>query len=151
MNDLKSELYITVHSARKSVPELADEIGVSTSLLYRYAIEGESGADLPLRRLIPLMRATNDFRVLRHLAARCGFVLVKLPRVAKLKKPDAHSVNEITRKFHQVMAEVLKFFEAPDREQIPRIESALHEHLCEVASLRRAVREFPQPELEGLE
>ena len=147
MRDLKTQLYMTVHGAKKSVAELADEIGVSASYLYRACLEGESGCKFPLDLLVPLMLATGDYALLDHLNSRCGRVTTSLPRVSRLKRKDPQVVNEIERKFHEVMAAVLKFFEAPERADIPEITKALHGHLCEVAALKRAVAEFHQEEL----
>jgi hypothetical protein len=147
MRDLKTQLHFTVHGARKSVPELADEIGVSASYLYRACTEGESGCKFPLELLIPLMQASGDYALLDHLNARCGRITTSLPRVGRLKRKDPQVVNEIERKFHEVMAAVLKFFEAPDQANVPAITAALHAHLCEVAALKRTVADFQQQEL----
>ncbi|HVW09171.1 MAG TPA: helix-turn-helix transcriptional regulator [Bryobacteraceae bacterium] len=147
MRDLKTDLYLTVHSSKKTVEQIADEIGVSASYLYRACLEGESGCRFPLDLLLPLMQATGDYRLLDHLNARAERITVKLPRVSKLKKQDPKVVNEITQHFHEAMADVLRFFENPDRDAVASLKEKLHRHLCEVASLGHTVNNFHQKEL----
>ncbi len=148
MRDLKSQLYLTVHGAKKSVQQLADEMGISASYLYRACLDNEeSGCRFPLDLLLALMNASGDYRILDHLNARCNRVTVSLPRVGRLKKKDPQVINEINRNFHDVMAKVLEFYSNPDRGKIPEIERALHEHLCEVTALKRSVADFHQGEL----
>ncbi|MCL4797668.1 MAG: hypothetical protein KJZ84_24100 [Bryobacteraceae bacterium] len=147
MRDLKTVLYLTVHGSEKTVEQLADSMGISASYLYRACLEGESGCRFPLDLLLPLIQATGDHRILDHLNARCGRVTTSLPRVGRLKKKDPQVVNEIQKNFNAVMAKVLEFFSDPDRAKIPEIERDLHRHLCEVASLRRTVKDFHQSDL----
>ncbi len=147
MRDLKTDLYLTVHQSSKSVEQIADAIGVSASYLYRACLEGESGCRFPLELLLPLMQATGDYRLLDHLNARSERITVKIPRVSRLKKKDPRVVNEISQHFNDAMADVLKFFEKPDRAAVPEIADKLHRHLCEVASLSRTVKNFHQKEL----
>jgi hypothetical protein len=147
MRDLKSTLYTTVHGSKKSVEQIADEIGVSPSYLYRACLEGESGCRFPLDLLIPLMNATGDYSLLEHLNARCERITVSMPRVARLKAKDPQAINEIGRSFNEVMGQVLEFFEKPVMGRIAAIEEGLHKHLCEVAALKRAVKTFAQKEL----
>jgi hypothetical protein len=148
MRDLKNQIYFTVHGAKKSVQQLADEIGISASYLYRASLESdESGCRFPLDLLLPLMHAAGDYRILDHLTNRCGRVTTSLPRVAKLKRKDPQTINEIQRNFNAVMAKVLEFYQNPERTRISEIEAELHAHLCEVAALKRSVADFHQGEL----
>lgn len=147
MRDLKTVVYLTVHGSSKSVPEIADQIGVSASYLYRMCLEGESGCKMPLELLLPLMEATGDYSILDHLNARCGRVTASMPRVAKLKLKDPHVITEIQQHFNATMAEVLKFFANPRPKQITQVVKALHGHLCEVAALMCAVKDFNQREM----
>ncbi len=147
MKDLKTTLYLTVHGSKLSVPEIADRLGISASYLYRCCLEGESGVRFPIELLLPLMQATNDYRLLEHLNARAGRISVRLPRVRRLKLRDPRAVNQIQQHFNAVMAAVLKFFDDPDPELLPEVEGGLHEHMCETAALKKAVRDFRQRDL----
>lgn len=148
MRDLKTQLYFTVHGASKSVQQLADEMGISASYLYRACLDNdESGCRFPLDLLLALLNATGDYRILDHLNARCNRITVSLPRVGRLKKKEPQVINEVTRNFHDVMGRVLEFYQNPDRSKIPELSAALHQHLCEVAALKRSVADFHQGEL----
>ena len=93
------------------------------------------------------MQSTGDYRLLDHLNARTGRITASVPRVARLKKKDPKVVNEISGNFNAAMGELLKFFENPDRAAIPGIVEKLHKHMCEVAAVSQAVRNFHQKEL----
>jgi len=147
MKTLKSSLYVTVHGAEKSVEQLADEIGVSASYLYRACLDGESGCRFPLDLLLPLMQATKDYRVLEHLNARAGKLTVDSPRVGRLKKRDPQTLNQISGNFAAVMAKLIEFFDEPYPGLAETITCDLHKHLCEVVAMKRAVAEYQQGDL----
>ncbi len=84
MTDLKTHLHATIHRhPAKSVPQIADDLGISSSYLYRAALpcEGETatGCRFPLDLLIPLVRSTGDYQVLDYLEAAVGRVAIALP------------------------------------------------------------------------
>ena len=147
MNDLKSLLYMTIHGAKLSVPEIADDIGVSTSLLYRYALEGESGAPIPAERIIPLMKATKDYRILQHLASRCGFALVHLKRASVMKSKDPAVVNQIQARFSRIIADFCTFTEHASEAETLALLDQIDAHLSDMVGMRRAVRDFKQGDL----
>lgn len=147
MTDLKTQIYMTIRASKKSVEQIADEVGCSASLLYRYGLDGESGAEFPLKRLIPLMQATGDTRILRHLNARSGLATVSQPRVRKLKLKDPQVINEIQQNFTHLFAEFCKFCETASKEQVAGLLDAIHKHACDVAAMDRAVRDFQQGDL----
>lgn len=78
---IKNILYETIHRNKKSVPQIADEMGISANYLYRAGLPlDESGVKFPVEYLIPLMKTTKNYSILKHLARLCGFILVKEPR-----------------------------------------------------------------------
>jgi hypothetical protein len=100
------KLYETIHRNKKTVEQIADEMGISANLLYRYGYDGETGADFPLKRLIPLMKATNNYKLLKHIANLCGFVCVKIPRAKATKKDDfelREEYQEVTSKAQRAL------------------------------------------------
>jgi len=85
--DVKEVLYCTIHENKKGVKQIADEIGISSNYLYRSALpDDESGAKFPIQYLVPLMKSTDDYSLIRHLAKLCGFILVKMPLLRDNKK-----------------------------------------------------------------
>ena len=147
MRDLKTVLYMTVHGSSKSVEEIADALGVSASYIYRSCLEGDSGCRFPVEMLIPLMEATGNYAALDHINARCGRITTSLPRVAKLKLRDPQVVNQIQAHFNAAMGDVLKFLICPRPKSIAPVVKALHAHMCEVAALMRAVKDYQQGEM----
>ncbi len=147
MADLKTTLHFTVHGSKQSVEQIADELGISTSYLYRACLEGDSGCRFPLDLLIPLMKATNDYSLLDHLNSRCDRVTVSLPRSSQFKRKEPEAINEVQRNFNDAMAQLLKFFANPQSKNVDAVLKSLHIHLCEVVSIRRAVKTFQQGDL----
>ncbi len=148
MKTLKTELYQTVHNSRLSVEELAELLNVSTSYLYRSVLEGESGCRFPVELLLPLMRATKDYRVLEYLNSRCDRVTAKLPRVARLKKLEPREASKIQERFCRMWADVIAFVENPSAGSLPALMTAMHKHLCDMASVRLSVQDIKQRELD---
>ena len=110
MQDLKTHLHGTIHRhAAKSVPQIADDLGISASYLYRAALpcEGETatGCRFPLDLLIPLVRSTGDYQVLDYLEAAVGRVAIVLPSGAAGTRELAGQVCKAVREFGDVARE----------------------------------------------
>jgi hypothetical protein len=83
---LTEAIWKTVNRGRLTPEQLEDEIDYSASALKRAGLDGESGAGFNIRKLVPLMKAQNDYTILEHLSYRCGFILIPIPRGGKSKK-----------------------------------------------------------------
>jgi hypothetical protein len=70
------------------IEELADHIGITPGMLYRLGNPLDEGAKINSKHLIPLMEKTRDYSILKHLAARLGFVCVRLPRVRSAREQE---------------------------------------------------------------
>lgn len=69
---------------KNNVKQLAAELGLSQSLLYKWAESQElsgSGAANPLDRVETLFRCTQDDRVIQWLCERAGGFFIKNPKV----------------------------------------------------------------------
>ncbi len=91
---LTEAIWQTVNRGRLTPEQLEDEIDYSASALKRAGLDGDSGAGFNLRKLVPLMKAQDDYSILEHLAHRCGFILIPVPRGGKSKKERVGSVAE---------------------------------------------------------
>lgn len=111
---IKILLHETLLNSKKSVQQLADETALSASYLYRACNpEDESNVRFPLDYLIPLMNATNNYSIIKHIASICGFVLTTLPKpkfnkVEKNKFVTQYQETTVTAAKH-----LIKFFEEP--------------------------------------
>ena len=107
---LKDILYDMIHRHHtKSLEQIAEEIGMSNSYLARAALPDKdtvdnpdlaTGVRFPLKKLIPLIRATDDFQLLDHIEVTLGRVAFSLPR----RHP------ETTQELHQQLSDSIKEF-----------------------------------------
>lgn len=136
---IKNKIYRTIHRNKKPIEMIADEIGISTESLYRYGLSSSSGSDIPLKRLIPLMKSTGDYSILKHIAMLCGFVLVKIPRY-KAHKGDA---NEIISNYQQAgstaVDSLIKFFKTPTPKNYAKVKDALDKMMEENVGTKKYV------------
>ena len=89
MRGLDLAAYETLHRSRKTVEQISTETGLNKSSLYRYGLPPESnGLDIPTRKLVPIMRSAGNYTILKTLAAACGFLLVRVPRSARILRPQ---------------------------------------------------------------
>lgn len=93
-NTLRDSLYNTIHRNKKPLKHIAEEIGISENYLTRAALpdpeEGEagSGCRFPLKKLVPLIRATGDYSVLDVIEHSLGRFGVLLPPAAVTPTAD---------------------------------------------------------------
>ena len=134
---LIQKIYKTVHRNKKTVYQIADEIGLSSNSLYKWALEGKSGTNLPLKWLVPLMKAAGDYSILKYIAALCGFILVKIPRIA-ISKKDAFELREEYQEVTSKAQSSLKnFFDKPDPKNYAEVQQALQEVMEKSASAQK--------------
>ena len=140
--DFKKVIYTNIHNAKESVEELADYLGMSTSMLYRCGNPNDEQADLPSRKLIPLMNRTNNFSILRHMARRTGHVVFKVPKAAAR---SVETLNEFQKTFTVCLDTLLDFYRgnASKEETVGKIDALI----SAAAGHRKAVEKSDQPDL----
>ena len=69
---------------KKSASDISSELGISENLVYRWTQSEDSPgfADLPLKRLLSILIASDNNAILDFFEARRGRISVKIPRVA---------------------------------------------------------------------
>lgn len=142
---LKTAIYITIHRNNKSIDQLADEIGKSSNSLYRYCLEGESGAEMPISLLVPLMKATKNFSILKHLAQLCGFVLVKVPKVGVNKKEELEIIDDYQTATVNALKFLKDFLTKPTEENY----TSLNNSLIQVMELTSSNQKYAEKKLSG--
>ena len=117
---LTDAIWETVNRGRLTPEQLQDEIDYSASSLKRAGIDGESGAGFNLRKLIPLMKAQDDFTILELLACKCGKILIDIPRGGKSKKDRVASVAEYQKLTALAVGVLVRFIDggASEKEAI---------------------------------
>lgn len=136
-SSLNEVLHETFHRSKKKPQEIADELGVSYNYLARAVLEGPSGCNFPLRLLVPLMKATRNFGVLKKLAHLCGFMVVPLPKGIR-KLGDAHSdLRRYQKRFAGLLEELVDFVDCPSQAKYRHLNERLLEHMQETEWWRR--------------
>jgi hypothetical protein len=147
MSTFFSELHATVHRSRKTPEEIADDIGISYSMLCRMVLDGDSGATFDLRRYIPLLRATKNYRTLKYLANHFGFLLVKAPRGRKSKTGNGALMNDFQKTAAEIVRLFLNFTERPDEAGKRETIAAIVDHMEQGAGLKVRVERYRQGDL----
>lgn len=114
MTTLKDCLYRTIHRNKKPLKAIAEEIEMAESYLTRSALpdpdesETGTGCRFPLKKLIPLVRATDDYSTLDFIEAALGRVAFALPS----GKKDVNSICRLTlrsvKEYGELMAAIEK-------------------------------------------
>lgn len=140
MKTLDQVVALTIRRYRGGgkIEELADHLGIKPSMLYRLSNPLDD-ARINSKHLIPLMEKTRDFSILRHLAARLGWGLYKIPRVRTAKAQEIAAYQEAQAKAIQA---VLGFF-AGGRGQEETL-AAIREEMSRAAGFLKAVEEHPR-------
>jgi len=138
--ELKKVLYRTIHRKKESVDEIADVIGCSSSLLYRCANPNDRQARFPVEKVLPLMKAVNDFSILKHLAARSGFILYKLP--SEIKPNDNGDLNRFQSLFADTFRALLDFKSGKITKE--QCLSMMDELLTRTIEFRKSIEESDQ-------
>jgi hypothetical protein len=142
MQTLDQVVASTVRRYKGEVEELADYLGIKPGTLYRLSNPLDEEARINSKHLIPLMEKTKDYSILKHIAWRLGFILVRLPRVRTAK------VEELAV-FQQAQAEAMRMlagFFAGGRDADSTL-AAVRLEMEKAAGMAKAVEAWPAPGL----
>ena len=95
-----------------NVKQIADEMGLSVSMVYKWAqpsTETGSGTTNPLDRIEALLRSTNDPKIVQWICERVGGFFIKNPPG---NKPHSYSVIPVTNEIVQEFADMLSVIAA---------------------------------------
>lgn len=96
--------------AKKSPKEISAELGVSLSLLYKWAEpgadDGGSGASNPLDRTAQLVRLTREDDILHWLCLQGGGFFVPEPKAGAHKEELSASVNALVKHFALLLGDI---------------------------------------------
>ena len=113
MKTMKDFLYETVHRSKKPLKLIAEEIGMSENYLTRAALpdqeesETGTGCRFPLKKLIPLIRSTQNYAMLDYIEHAVGRVAIKLPQHHGKDLDDIYRLTmRAVKEFGQLMAEI---------------------------------------------
>lgn len=135
---IKTILYETIHRNRKSVEQIADEIGISSNYLYRAGLPlDENGVKFPVDYLIPLMKATGNYAILEKIAMICGFLLVKEPRVKTPKIDSTELISDYQDATTLAVRNLKKFLDKPTETNYNDVINALQMVMTKSAEAKK--------------
>ncbi len=112
MSTLKDRLYNTIHRNEKPLKALAEEIGMSGNYLSRAALPDQeesdtgSGCRFPLEKLIPLIRAADDYAILDFIEDAVGRVAVHVPPATITNREVYRLAMQAVKQFGELMGEL---------------------------------------------
>jgi hypothetical protein len=135
---IKTILYETIHRNKKTVDQIADEIGISANYLYRAGLPlEESGAKFPIDYLIPLMKSTGNYSILEQIANICGFLLVKEPRIKTPKSEAIDLINDYQDITTTAVRKLKKFLDKPTQSNYEEVIEALNSVMTRSAEAKK--------------
>ncbi|APF20366.1 hypothetical protein Calab_1484 [Caldithrix abyssi DSM 13497] len=146
---IKELLYETIHRSKKTVPQIADEMGISANYLYRAGLPTDgSGVKFPLEFLVPLMKTTKNYNILKHLARLCGFILVKEPRFRGYRGDEIDLVDEYQEVTTKAVRLLKTFLSKPTFENYSQTVNALDAVMEKSAQAHRYAQKKARGQLE---
>lgn len=105
---MKSHEVLREAFERCSAKQVADELGLSLSMVYKWAepaTETGSGATNPLDRIEVLLRCTNDSQIAQWICERAGGFFIKNPNVGRSRSfAVIPATNEIVQEFADMLS-----------------------------------------------
>lgn len=139
LKSLNEAIYETVHRSEKPPKVIADEIGCSYNYLMRMGMQSESGCDFNLKYLVPLMKATGNYNVLKVLARLCSKLVVAQPRGTRNgAKKDLITYHKY---FSDMMSKLFEFAQDPGEKLYRELNEMMREHMADTESLRRKCKD----------
>ncbi len=147
-NDLSREIRETIQDKNgPSVGAIGDDIGSGESTVYKWGLaETESGHPMPITKLIPLMRATRNFRILRHIAHRCGFALIKIP-FRNIRARGEKDVQDLLRATGQATNDLIAIYNDNGDKSVDDVKDALWSAIEEMAGHHKGLDRHTQAAL----
>lgn len=148
MRGMDAAAYETLHRGRKTIEEISTQTGISKSSLYRYGLPVESsGLDIPLRKLVPIMKAAGNYSILKILNTSCGFLPVRVPRAARCKLDDEKMVSRYQRTCNDAVNRLLQFLEKPTVNTHNALNIALDDVASQSMGIKKRAATWQQTEL----
>lgn len=149
MNTIKTLLYKAIHRSKKSAAQVADEIGISYSYLCRAGLPtDENGCRFPVELMVPLMKVTGNYDLLKHIAGLSGYLTVKIPRAFNDKKNEVSAVNNYNQVCADAANKMMDFFMSPSDLKMQQTIDSLQKVMEISAGLQKRIKNFNQYDFE---
>lgn len=127
----------------RSVPELAEELGVQEYVLYEWGNPNQK-RKFPLSMVIPLCRVTGDVSLVEHIAASLGLVVTRVRRRGKGGLEHIEDLQECLENFAELLKELAVIFR--DKGQVDRraVLAAIDKFMGSLAGVRQDVENLSE-------
>jgi len=128
---LKDVLHRVVHESRLTPRQLAEEVGMSYSMLCNAANPDLPEFKFAARHIIPITRATGDYRLIDYLEASVGRVAFSLPELSGELVNLQKLISETVQLFGKALGDIGDALRDNkiDQVEIKRIERGLHDQV----------------------
>jgi hypothetical protein len=95
---------------KTSAKQIAADMGLSLSLIYKWAEhpEGDAGANSPLERVGQLLRITHDVRIAQWVCEQSDGFFIRNPHNVPTGQPLIPVTNDIVQEFADMLATIAK-------------------------------------------
>ena len=146
MDELWKLLYALIHRGKLDIDELAELLGVSSNYIYKMGLaeDSPSHSDIGIRKLIALMKAQNDDRIVRYLTTRFGGIFVKIPRVAQDKHESSIIIQDYQEAVTLAIGLLITYFDNPNPNARAILISTLDDVTAKTVGIRKRVEKDGQ-------
>jgi len=135
----------TIHNSEYSADELSDRLGISPNLVYRMALEGESGDGFHrhLQRAVALVNATGKTEIIQALARLCGGYFTREPRQGLSRNARQVQIAEFNLEYALLLKTFALLLAEPTTSLKKEFDRALDEHIAHALELKRQANGNP--------
>lgn len=129
----------TIHSDDYTVDDLADQLGISANLVYRMAIEGESGDGFlkHLQRAAQLVNLTKKSFIIQTLCRLCGGYFNREPRTGVTREERQVEIAEFNLEYALLLKTFALLLKEPTRTLKNEFDKLLDEHIAHAMEMKR--------------
>jgi len=129
----------TIHCDDYTVDDLADQLGISANLVYRMAIEGESGDGFlkHLQRLVQLIKCSRKDYIIQTICRLCGGYFSREPRTGQGKAEREIEIADFNLEYALLLKTFALLLKEPTRTLKAEFDQQLDGHIAHFMEMRR--------------
>ncbi len=134
-------VFNTAHHAPngKNIKTIAGDCGAAYNYFSRMVNPTDEQCNLPVSKIIPLMKSTDDFTLLKHLALHTGHLIVPMPRGLRKGTNPRMPINEYAAQANELVMKLYKFLAEPSDEKRKELDEIFRKHMGDSENMRRRV------------
>lgn len=135
----------TIHGSGKTADEIADLLGISPNLVYRMALDGESGDGFHrhLQRAAALVNTTGKTEIIQALARLCGGYFTREARQGLSRSERQVQIAEFNLEYALLLKTFALLLTEPTTTLKKEFDRALDEHIAHALELKQQAKGNP--------